>query len=299
MAIYRIENKKLKQVNPKPFLEPEKYLQNLVEENLKELFNLDFITTEFNLENFWLDTLAYDPEKNSFVIIEYKKTESWSLIDQGQTYLNLLLDHKADVLLSYNEHLKKRKQMSEISWGASRIIFISPSFTAYQKRALAPNLPLELWHVKLYENNLLSLNKIEPLVFQRTGTIKSTLSGSAAKEIKVYSLDQVINKASSTQKELLNAIREKILVLDQDITESPGKDVLIYKLKKSFVFLWPTDNKDKLTVYFHRGKKLKDPNKLLKGRGKTGAFIYAKSLDDIPQIMLFVKQAYQLDASSG
>lgn len=298
MPIYKIENKKLKQVNPKPFVEPEKYLQNLVEDNLIDLFNLEFIATEFNLENFWLDTLAYDPENNSFVIIEYKKTESWSLMDQGQTYLNLLLDHKAEVLLSYNERVGKSKKIKDINWAASRILFISPSFTAYQTRALAPNLPFELWQVKLFDENLLSLTKVEPLVIQRTGGVRRTLSGPAAREIKVYTLEQLINKASPIQKKLVTELQEKIRGLDQDIIEQPRKDTVSYKLNKSFVYLWPTNKKDRLTVFFHEGKKLKDPQKLLKGRGKSGAYIYAKSQDDIPQIMQFVKLAYKLDANS-
>lgn len=297
MAIYKIENKKLSQVKPK-VIDFEKKLQNLIENNLQKLFNLEFIATEFNLESFWLDTLAYNPENNSFVIIEYKKTESWSLMDQGQTYLNLLLDHKAEVLLSYNEQAGKNKKIRDISWGASRIIFISPSFTTYQERAIAPNLPFELWQVKLFDKNLLSLTKVKPLIIQRTGGVRRTLSGPAAREIKVYTLEQLINKVSPIQKKLITELQEKIRGLDQDIIEQPRKDSVSYKLNKSFVYLWPTSKKDRLTVFFHYGKKLKDPQKLLKGRGKSGAYIYVKSQDDIPQIIQFVKLAYELDANS-
>ena len=49
----------------------EKQLQELIEENLESLFNLDFVASEFTVGNFRLDTVAYDSDTKSFVIIEY------------------------------------------------------------------------------------------------------------------------------------------------------------------------------------------------------------------------------------
>lgn len=61
----------------------EKELQTLIESNLENLFNLKFVATEFPVEKFRLDTVAYDEETKSFVIIEYKKGKRFSVIDQG------------------------------------------------------------------------------------------------------------------------------------------------------------------------------------------------------------------------
>ncbi len=294
MPIFKIKGEKVNQVGAQ-HIDLEKTLQGLVEKNLSEIFGLEFVVTEFNLENFWLDSLAFNPDTDSFVIIEYKKTESWSLIDQGQTYLNLLLDHKADVLIAYNELKKQNKKLKDIAWDQSRIIFVSPSFTPYQRRALTPDMPFELWQVKLYEEDLLSLTKVEPLVIQRTGGARKTLSGAVAREIKVYTLDGLLKKSSPVQQELIKILREKILGLDSEMIETVRKDSVSYKVKKTFVLLSPTGKKrDRLTVYFHEGRKLKDPQKLLKGRGSHGAFIYAKEEDDIPTVMQFVKSAYDL-----
>ncbi|MBR8748600.1 hypothetical protein IX317_000259 [Fusobacterium sp. DD29] len=51
----------------------EKDLQNFVEKNLDYLLDLEFVESEFTIENYRLDSLAFDKENKSFVIIEYKK----------------------------------------------------------------------------------------------------------------------------------------------------------------------------------------------------------------------------------
>ena len=46
-------------------------LQTLTEKNLEELFGLKFVATEFQVDNLRIDTLAFNEETKSFVIIEY------------------------------------------------------------------------------------------------------------------------------------------------------------------------------------------------------------------------------------
>ena len=48
----------------------EKNIQSIVEKNLKLLFELEFVSTEFAIENYRFDTVAYSKDSNSFVIIE-------------------------------------------------------------------------------------------------------------------------------------------------------------------------------------------------------------------------------------
>lgn len=48
-------------------------MQKLTENNLDSIFGLEFIATEFQLHNLRIDTLAFDNETSSFVIIEYKR----------------------------------------------------------------------------------------------------------------------------------------------------------------------------------------------------------------------------------
>jgi RecB family endonuclease NucS len=81
----------------------EKELQKLTENNLKLLFGLEFVESEFSVKNFRIDSLAYDKEVNAFSIIEYKRYRKFSVINQGFTYLSLMLNNKADFVLKYNE----------------------------------------------------------------------------------------------------------------------------------------------------------------------------------------------------
>jgi hypothetical protein len=40
-----------------------------------------------------------------------------------------------------------------VDWSQSRVIFISPQFTTYQRKAIEfKDLPIELWEVKKYSN---------------------------------------------------------------------------------------------------------------------------------------------------
>ena len=118
MAIYKT-GKKLEFVKEFPF-KLEKDIQKLVEENLKNLLHLDFIRSEFTLNNFRLDTLAFDNENKSFVIIEYKRDKNFSVIDQGYAYLSLMLNNKADFILEYNESQQTTLKRTDVDWTQSK-----------------------------------------------------------------------------------------------------------------------------------------------------------------------------------
>ena len=66
MALFKIE-KRLEYIKEKPF-KLEKEIQDLTEKNLKAILGLDFVKSEFALNNFRIDTLAFDKEANAFVI---------------------------------------------------------------------------------------------------------------------------------------------------------------------------------------------------------------------------------------
>jgi hypothetical protein len=154
VPIFAIDKGNLKEI-PQKSIELEKDIQSLVERNLQAIFGFEFVTSEFELNGLRVDTLGFDKESNSFVIIEYKRDRNISVIDQGYAYLALLLNNKADFILVYNETGEgKRLKKNEVDWSQSRVIFISPSFTIYQRKAIEfKDLPIELWEVKQYSNN--------------------------------------------------------------------------------------------------------------------------------------------------
>ena len=115
MRIFSINGTKLSEVREQQFpLESE--IQRLTESNLHDLFELDFVKSEFELHGLRIDILAFDEESKAFVIIEYKKDRNFSVVDQGMAYLNLMLNNKADFILEYNKssyssHNLKREEV--------------------------------------------------------------------------------------------------------------------------------------------------------------------------------------------
>ena len=140
----------------------EREIQKITEENLELIFGLDFVKSEFQLNNLRMDTLAFDEETRSFVIIEFKRSSNFSVIDQGFAYLALLLNNKADFILEYNESKDISLGRNDVDWSQSREIFVPHQFTRYQRQAIDfKDLPIELWEVTKYINENILFNQLK------------------------------------------------------------------------------------------------------------------------------------------
>src|SRR3954468_21285987 len=90
-SLRRIEKRELKE-------QGEKCIRDLFSENLSSIFsNLTFLVKECELEGVSgekgahrLDTLAFDKNRNYFVIVEYKNKSASELANQIKTYLHCL-----------------------------------------------------------------------------------------------------------------------------------------------------------------------------------------------------------------
>lgn len=302
MGLYKIDKaNKLSSISIKDFsarFDNEKPLQEFTEKNLEILFGLEFISTEFRLESFRFDTLAFDVENNSFVIIEYKKIENFSLMDQGMTYLNLALDHKDSLLLEYLEKNEKHLKRTDIDWNLTRVVFIGPEFTVYQKRALTPDLQFELWEVKIYEDNIISYSQVIPVQRSIESKVKKVLSGRAAKEIETYTIEQHYKKASKQTVELLDELRDRIKQIDTEIIEKPVGDYIGFKISW-YNFVSVHVYKDKLKVYVRKEKFENDTNNQLTKVppsykwGKTPLWwVDVKSDKTIDYLIPIIKESY-------
>ena len=107
MQIFTEDKGVLKEVFQQPFV-LETHVQRLVENNMKALFNIDFVASEFMVKGLRVDSLGYDEESNSFVIVEYKRDKHSSVFDQGVAYLALMLNNKADFRAKYMEKQRSR-----------------------------------------------------------------------------------------------------------------------------------------------------------------------------------------------
>ena len=272
MALFKIENnERLANIKEQPF-KLEKDIQSLTEKNLKSIFGLDFVKSEFSLNNFRIDTLAIDKDAGTFVIIEYKRDKNFSLIDQGYAYLSLMLNNKADFILEYNENSKETLKRNDVDWSQSRVIFISPSFTTYQKEAINfKDLPIELWEIKRYENQTVNYKQIKTSGAQesvKTISRQDETIEKVAKEIKVYTEDEHLDKGTEETKELYETFKSAILNLDE-LEVKPKKKYIAFVSGSNVVDIHIQKNALKMWLNLQQGD-LNDPKEIARDVSSVG-----------------------------
>ena len=240
-------------------------MQKLVEQNLQEMFGLQFVASEFSPHNkLRIDTLAYDPEQKSFVIIEFKRGSSWSVVDQGFAYLSLLLNSKADFVLKFQKCCGKNCDIDDIDWEASRVMFVASSFNVYQTEALGfRDMPFELWEVRRYEKNILAANQLQSSA--RAKLAEANLSTEVQKvrrEVKQYSVEDHFKEGWDGVRDLYDALIPQLLNLDSRLVVRPVKNYISLNIDGSNIFL-PHIHKSKILIQFTRTRPqdLKDPER--------------------------------------
>ena len=315
MKLYNITKDKLNLVETKQF-PLERDIQNLIEKNTLELFNVEFVESELTVGKYRIDTLCYDEENNSLVIVEYKKGDSYSVIDQGYTYLQLLLNNKSDFLLTLSKHFNRVLDVKDIDWSQSKIVFISQSFNKFQKDSVNfKNLPFELWEIKRYSNSTLVLNQHKPTSDEKIDSLNvgknDSLINSVNKEVKVVEIEEHLSKS---KKEIIQVWNE----LSSRFSELEGVELVS---KKHYVSLslenktvgYFNFQKNGIRLDFSRGNvnpdgtrsknyfDIDDPKGISKESSwewKTGTkgTVYKISIlkdTDIDYIMFLIKQKYK------
>jgi hypothetical protein len=187
MELFNIKNGRVEIIDSTSF-KLEKEIQSVIEKNTESFFRLEFVRSEFSIGNYRIDTLCFDNESNSIVVIEYKKGNSYSVIDQGYTYLQLLLNNKSDFILTLSQHYNRVLRNEDIDWSQSKIMFISQSFNSYQKDSVNfKNLPFELWEIKKFSNETVILNK-------HISTSKESIDSLNSPHIEDKGIIQNVNK---------------------------------------------------------------------------------------------------------
>ncbi len=252
----------------------EKKLQSITEKNLPLIFGLEFVCSELTVGNYRIDTLAFDPETNSFVIIEYKRSENRSVIDQGYAYLGRMLDRKADFVLKFSNVKNKSYEINDIDWAQSKIYFVSTAFNKYQLDSLIFNdLPISLWEVKTYHDEHISYRRIE---YGSSGASIKKIAptdaiGKVAKELEVYTEADHIQRANDDIRALYETVRYNILAR-WNLTLVPRKLYLAFKSATNVVDIEIQKSQLKLTLNVPKGKLIDKLNiaEDVSGKGKWG-----------------------------
>jgi predicted transport protein len=298
MNIFKIENTSLVEIQEKPF-KLEREIQALFEDNLQTIMGLTLVRSEFTIKNKRIDTLAYDEQAKAFIIIEYKRDKNISVVDQGFTYLSLMLENKADFIVEYNEQLKRNLQRTDVDWSQTRVAFVSPSFT--ENQILATNfkdIAIELWEVKRYSNDTVAINElkksrsaesIKPLAQQNAEFKRVT------DEIKVYTEDKHLDYASEEMAELYEKFKNATLNLADDIEVKPQKDYIAFKKDRNIVCYELQKKQMKIFIGAKWGS-IEDSKGLARDVSQVGHFgtgdyqIQVDNDNDLEYIMSLIKQ---------
>lgn len=298
MNLYNFNKTKLAQLKEKPF-KLEREIQNLFEQNLNLLTGLEMVKSEFTIKGKRIDTLAYDIQSSAFIIIEYKRDKNISVVDQGFTYLSLMLENKADFVLTYNETLNKNLHSGKVDWSQTRVVFVSPSFTENQRLATNfKDIAIELWEIKRFENDVISINPIKKTrsaesikpITQQNEKIKSVTS-----EIKVYTEEDHLNNVSDEVIELYETFKNAILNLANEIEVVPKKLYIAFKKDKNITDLVVLKKGLKFFINLKKGQ-LEDTKGLAKDVSETGHWgngdyeLIATDTSNLEYIMSLIKQ---------
>lgn len=302
MQIYNNNSWKLSQVK-EIWFNLEKDMQSLTEANLENIFWLEFIKTEFQLNNLRIDSLVFDNETNSFVIIEYKRWNSYSVIDQWMSYLALMLNNKADFVLELWKKRNKFIDTKDIDWSQSRVIIIADGFNRYQKESINfKDLAIELWELKQFTNWVVVFNPIR--ASNTTESIKTVTKfetdefEKVNKEIKTYNVEDHFKEWWEKTKELYEEMKERIISLDSRIEEKAVNAYIGYNIwNKNCVILKVQKTKIVLELLRVKPEDINDPeNKTtyiewsMKWWNKDVTTYNINNRDDIDYWIILVKQ---------
>jgi predicted transport protein len=235
------------------------------------------------------------------VIIEYKRDKNFSVIDQGYAYLSLMLNNKADFILEYNECGQSVLKRNDVDWSQSKVIFVSPSFTTYQREAINfKDLPIELWEVKRYDNETVNYSQIQTSGAQesvKTISRDDDVVETVNKEIKVYTEKEHLEVASPEILELYETIKNAITNLD-GIELKPTKKYIAFVSGSNIADIHVQKKALKMWINMFKGE-LDDPKELARDVANIGHWgngdyeLQIRDDENIEYIMSLIKQSYK------
>jgi len=299
MPIFRNTGGKLKKVSAQP-LAKEKSLQQLIESNLTEVLDLQFLATEYTTTfGGRIDTLAVD-SSGAPVIIEYKRNKNDNVINQALSYLKWLKTQKP----GFFEKLIIDKLGSDaakkigLDWSNPRVVCVAESYSKFDIDTVeVVPLRIELLRFRYYEDNVFAL---EPVNVPDKPSVATAVNIDGA-SVKVpegnipSSVNGLLLKASPATQELFEQLRERIRALDDSVTDKATAFYVAFKLSNNFAEVHIGKNQLKIHL---RPIDYDDPkgmvDKIPEGYNWTmDRRIYLKSADDLEYVVGIIEQSYK------
>ncbi len=312
LKLFKLNNNKAEELTAVSFA-LEKPLQTLIEHNLEEIFGIKFLAKEYSTgkeHRGRIDTLGID-EDNCPVIIEYKRSESENVINQGLFYLDWLMDHKAAFELLVLKKLGK-DHIEEIEWSAPRLLCIANNFKKYDEHAVKQiNRNIELIRYRKFDEDMLLFELVNSQT--ATGRIetdnrKKNTTQRIFEEAdnkrsnrgqKTFS--ECLEQADSELTDLYHSIDDLILDLGDDVQVKELKHYKAYNRIKTFVRLKIKPQARHILLYLRLDPAKENlEDELLKDVGSIGHYgacgleLKISTTDDFEQRKALIIKSYEM-----
>lgn len=266
MPLFTINAKNVLEAVEQSNFNRERDLQKLIEVSLGPVFRCRFVASEFptGLQHGGrIDTLALSEDGNP-VIIEYKKGASSELITQSLYYLAWIHDHHGDFEVVVRKALGSK---TRVDWGDVRVICLAPSFKKFDLHAVqVMGASIELWTYRLFANQTLYLEEVQQKELVSTNLesavarknpvmVAAGKKAALSRKTGVYTFEQHLKNRPALVRDIVLAVQEFVMGLDEAIEERPKKLYIAYRTTHNIMCVEPQQSKVSLFL------KL-DPNKV-------------------------------------
>ena len=207
-----------------------------------------------------------------------------------------MLSYKADFILAFYEKFGKTLKKQDIDWSQSKVIFISPFFSDFQKEAINfKDLPIELWVVKRYKNDIVFYEQIKLMGAKEKTVLSNKIVESVSKEIRVYTEEDLLVNVKEEIKELYERFKTAILNLG-DLEIKANKYYISFLSGRNIVDIQPQTKSLKIWINLSQGE-LNDPYNIARDVSKIGHHgngdyeIKVDNDDNLEYILSLIKQA--------
>lgn len=207
--------------------EREYFLHQTTQTRLNELFDLEFIASEFQLHDKRLDNLAFDCKNNSFVIIEYKNDNDPNVINQVESYYDLLKNNK-------KEFINLLDSKENVDFEKTKVMIISTETISEEVKDY-----IEIWKVDLNENLEVTYRNM------KTGKI---LKSKIRKEELEHSEDDLLNNKSSEIQDLYHKLKDVLLSDFDDVTLKIFVDMVSFRANNKLICL--VNLKNSISIHY-------------------------------------------------
>lgn len=260
------------------------YILHRITEKRLNLFGLEFVASEFQFKDQRFDTLAFDRNNNSFVIIEYKNEYNQNVLKQCSGYLNLLLENEEIYINKFNDIFNTDKD--DFDFENTKVMIIGSVFSHEQIEESLGH-PFEMWKVTLYDNDEIIYKKL-PDGERITIEVDSD-------ELRLTENDLLKDK-SELVRDLYHKLKDRIESEFDDVNEVILVDAVAFKVNKKIICI--ANIKKKIKIHFYTKElndyenRTRDISHVTTG-GPSHYEFNLDSTDDLNYVIDLFKQVYE------